>query len=100
MSDMRRWGSFCRRHCEKSRSLVCSSVMEFDMETRYSLTLLTCEVKNSVAKPGDPTGWPRSRKPVVSLTGMAGADLLVGCGRVENSAMVVEIAVVKVGLIA
>ncbi len=28
-----------------------------------------------------------------------GADLLVGCGRVENSAMVVEIAAVKVGLI-
>jgi hypothetical protein len=30
---------------------------------------------------------------------MAGADLSVECGRVENSAMVVKIAVDRVGLI-
>ena len=47
----------------------------------------------------EPTGWPRSRKPVVSSTGRGGADLSVGCGRVENSAIVVEIEVARVGLI-
>ncbi len=39
------------------------------------------------ANVADPTGWPRSLKPVVSSTGISGADLLVGCGVVENDAM-------------
>ena len=56
------------------------------------------EVKKVVAKEAEPTGWPRSQKPVVSLTGRGGADLSVGCGQVENSAIVVEIEVTRVGL--
>ena len=35
----------------------------------------------------------------VSSTGRDGADLSVGCRRVENSAIVVEIEVAMVGLI-
>ncbi len=99
MLDAMRWGSFCRRHWEKRQSWVCSSVMECVIEVMHFLTLSTCAVKISVAKVEDPTGLPRRRKPVVSSTGMAGADLSVGCGCVENSAMVIEIAVDRVGLI-
>ncbi len=51
-----------------------------------------------VAKEAELTGWPRSRNPVVSSTGRGGADLSVGCRRVENSAIVAEIEVVRVGL--
>ncbi len=49
-------------------------------------------------KEAEPTGWPRSRKPLVSSTGRGGADLSVGCGRVENSAIVAEIEVARVVL--
>ena len=51
------------------------------------------EEKNEVAKDVEPTGWPRRRKPVVSLTGRDGADLSVGCGHVANSAVVIVIDV-------
>ncbi len=42
------------------------------------------------ANVADPMGWPRSLKPVVSSTGISGADFLVGCGVVENDAMEVD----------
>ena len=86
------------RHCENRRSWVCSSVMEVVRDDIFSFTFEMQEEKKVVAKEADPTGWPRSRKPVVSSTGRGGADLLVGCGRVENSAIVAEIEVARVGL--
>ena len=46
--------SFCRRHCEKSLSLVCSLVMEVEREERQSLMAETREEKNSVANVGEP----------------------------------------------
>ncbi len=46
--------------------------------------------KNLDANVADPTGCPRSLKPVVSSTGISGADLLVVCGVVENNAMEVD----------
>ena len=98
MSEARRCGNFCRRHCEKRRSWVCSSVMEVVSFAMLSFTFETHEEKKVVAKEADPTGCPRRQKPVVSLTGRGGADLSVGCGRVENSAIVVEIDVARVGL--
>ena len=45
----------------------------------------------------EPTGWPSRQKPVVSSTGSAGADLLVGWGFVENSAIVFVMDCAKVG---
>ena len=48
--------SFCRRHCEKSLSLVCSLVMEVEREERQSLMAETREEKNSVANVGEPVG--------------------------------------------
>ena len=95
MSEARRCGNFCRRHCEKRH---CSSVMEVVSFAMLSFTFETHEEKKVVAKEADPTGCPRRRKPVVSSTGRGGADLSVGCGRVENSAIVVEIDVARVGL--
>jgi len=88
------------RHCENRRSWVCSSVMEAVSDEMLFFTVETQEEKKVVAKEAEPTGWPRRRKPVVSSTGRGGADLSVGCGRVENSAMVVEIDVARAGLIA
>ena len=64
-----------------------------------SFTLETQEEKKVVVKEAEPTGWPRRQNPVLSLTGRDGADLSVGCDRVENSAIVVVIDVVRVGLI-
>jgi len=81
--DDRRCGRRWSRHWEKRLSFVCSSVMEVDREVRLSLTAATQEEKNSFANVVEPTGWPSRRKPVVSLTGSAGADLLVGWGFVE-----------------
>ncbi len=46
--------------------------------------------KNLDTNVADPTGWPRSLKPVVSSTGISGADLSVGCGVVENDVMEVD----------
>ena len=87
------------RHCEKRRNWVCSLVMEVVSIEMLSFTLETQEEKKVVAKEADPTGWPMSRKPVVSSTGRGGADLSVGCGRVENSAIVEEIDVARAGLV-
>ena len=98
MSDARRCGSFCMRHWENKRSWVCSSVMEVVRDDIFSFTFVMQEEKKVVAKEAEPTGWPRSRNPVVSSIGMGGVDLSVGCGRVENSAIVAEIEVGRVGL--
>ena len=86
------------RHWENRRSWVCSSVMEVVRDDIFSFTFEMQEEKKVVAKEGEPTGGPRSWKPVVSLTGRGGADLSVGCGRVENSAIVADIEVARVGL--
>jgi hypothetical protein len=72
--------------------------MEMLRDDIFSFTFEMQEEKKEVAKEAEPTGWPRSRKPVVSLTGRGGADLSVGCGQVENSAIVAEIEVARVGL--
>jgi hypothetical protein len=72
--------------------------MDVISDYMLSFTFEMQEEKKVVVKEAEPTGWPRSWKPVVSLTGRGGADLLVGCGRVENSAIVAEIEMVKVGL--
>ena len=87
------------RHWEKRRSWVCSSVMEAVRDEMLVFTVETQEEKKVVAKEAEPTGCPRRRKPVVSSTGRGGADLSVGCGRVENSAMVAEMDVARAGLI-
>jgi len=54
VSGKRHW----RRHCERSMSFVCLSVMEVDREVRLSLTAMTPEEKNSVAvaNVGEPMG--------------------------------------------
>ena len=54
VSGKRHW----RRHCERSMSFVCLSVMEVDREVRLSLSAMTPEEKNSVAvaNVGEPTG--------------------------------------------
>ncbi len=98
ISDARRCGSFCMRHWENRRSWICSSVMDVVRDDTFSFTFEMQEVKKLVAKEAEPTGWPRSRKPVVSSTGRGGADSSVGCGGVENSVIVVEIEVARVGL--
>ena len=99
ISDDRRCGRRWRRHLEKMWSFVCLSVMEVDREVRLSLTAVTQEERNSFANVVEPTGWPRRRKPVVSSTGSAGADLLVGWGFVENSAIVFVMDCAKVGFV-
>ncbi len=86
------------RHWENRRSWVCSSVMEVVRDDKFSFTFEMQEEKKVVAKEAELTGWPRSRKPVVSSTGRGEADLLVGCGRVENLAIVAEIEVARVRL--
>ncbi len=85
-------------HWENRRSWVCSSVMEVVRDDIFSFTFAMQDEKKVVAKEAEPTGWPSSRNPVVSLTGRGGADLSVGCGRVENLAIVAEIEVARVGL--
>jgi len=72
--------------------------MEVVWDDIFSFTFTMQEEKKVVAKEAEPTGWQRSRKPVVSSTGRGGADLSVGCGPVENLAIVAEIEVARVGL--
>ena len=86
------------RHCQNRWSRVCSLVMEVVRDDIFSFTFKMQEEKKVVVKEADPTGWPRSRKPVVCSAGRGGADLLVGCGRVENLVIVAEIDVARVGL--
>ena len=54
VSGKRHW----RRHCERSMSFVCLSVMEVDRGVRLSLMAMIWEEKNSVAvaNVGEPTG--------------------------------------------
>ena len=73
--------------------------MEVHREVRLSLTAATQEERNSFANVVEPTGWPSRRKPVVSSTGSAGADLLVGWGFVENSVIVFVMDCAKVGFV-
>ena len=86
------------RHWENRRSWVCSSVIEVVRDDIFSFTFSMQEEEKVVAKEAELTGWPRSRKLAVSLTGRGGVDLSVGCGRVENSAIVAEVEVARVGL--
>jgi hypothetical protein len=72
--------------------------MEVVRDDIFSFTFVMQEEKKVVAKEAEPTGWPRSRNPVVSSTGMGGADLSGGCWRVEKSTIVAEIEVGRVGL--
>jgi len=97
--DDRRCGRRWSRHWEKSLSFVCLSVMEVNREVRLSLTATTREERNSFANVVELTGWPCRRKPVVSSTGSAGADLLVEWGFVENSAIVFVMDCAKVGFV-
>jgi hypothetical protein len=62
--------------------------MEVVRDDIFAFTFEMQEEKKVVAKEAEPTGWPRSRKPVVSSTGRGGAESSVGCGRVENLAIV------------
>ena len=62
--------------------------MEADIVAMCDLTVVGQVSKNLRAKCAEPTGWPRRRKPLVSLIGMGGLVMLVGCGVVENVAMV------------
>ncbi len=86
------------RHWENRRSWVGSLVMEVVGNDILSFTSEMGGGKKVVTKEAEPTGWPGSQKPVVSSTGRGGADLSVGCGRVENLAIVAEIEVARVGL--
>jgi len=60
------------RHWEKSRSLVCGSVIAVDMMAMQFWISASCVLKYSPVKAGDPTGDPRRWKPVVSWTGRGG----------------------------
>ena len=99
ISDDRRCGRHWSRHWEKSLSFVFLLVMEVDREVRLFLTAVTREERNSFSNVVEPAGWPSRRKPVVSSTGSAGADLLVGWGFVENSAIVFVMDCAKVGFV-
>ncbi len=52
-------------------------------------------MKNSRAKEGEPTGWPRRRNPESSSTGVGGSDGDVGCGSAEKRAIVSIISVAR-----
>ena len=95
----RRCGSFCMMHWEKSRSRVCWSELLLRRDEIFVLTSLICWLKKSDANCADPTGWPRSLNPLVSSIGMSGADLSVGCGVVEHSAMERDNACARGGLV-
>ena len=90
MSAERRCVNFCKMHWEKRRRRVCWSEILSSREDIFFLTSSMHLLKNSDANVADPMGWPRSLKPVVSSTGISGADLSVGCGVVENDAMEVD----------
>ncbi len=72
--------------------------MEVVRDDIFSFTFEMQEEKKVVTKEAELAGLPRSQKPVVSSTGRGGVDLSVGCGRVENSAIVAEIEVARMGL--
>ena len=60
------------RHWENKRSLVCGSVMAMVIVSMHSWTIVSCWLKYSRAKEGEPTGDPRRRNPVVSSSGSGG----------------------------
>jgi hypothetical protein len=97
MSDANRWGIFWMMHWEKSLSFVCWSSIEVFSDVMHSLMLIMRAEKNVTAKTDEPTGCPRRRKPVVSSIGILGAELSVGCGLVNNWAIVLERDVANVG---
>ncbi len=97
MLDASRWGIFWMMHWEKSLSFVCWSSIEVFSDVIHSLLLVMRAEKNVAAKSDEPTGCPRRQKPVVSSTGILGAELSVGCGPVENWAIVLERDVANVG---
>jgi len=74
---------FWMMHCEKSRSLVCRSVMAVDMVVMHVWMSISWVLKDSLAKAGDPTGEPRRRKPVVSLAGSGGPMISILFGLVD-----------------
>ncbi len=84
-------------HWEKSLSFVCWSSIEVFSDVIHSLMLVMGAEKNVAAKSDEPTGCPRRWNPVVSLTGILGAELSVGCGPVENWVIVLESDVANVG---
>ena len=86
-SAERRCGSFCIMHWENRRRRVCWSEMLLRREEIFCLTSLIFCKKKLEANVADPTGWPRSLKPVVSSIGISGAFLSVGWGVVEDNAM-------------
>ena len=68
MSDPSRCGSLVMVQVLKSLSHVCRSDMHVERVEIMSVTDVSCSVKNSLAKDCDPTGVPRRRNPLVSLT--------------------------------
>jgi len=65
------------RHCEKSRSFVCRSVMAVDMVVMHDCISINCVLKYSLAKAREPTGESRRRKPVVISAGCGGPRILM-----------------------
>ena len=88
------------RHCEKSRSFVCWSVIAMDIVVMHVWMSISwvLMLKYSLAKAGEPTGEPRRQKPVVSSAGRGGPIILTSFGLVEYLEMASEIEVVSVGL--
>jgi hypothetical protein len=86
------------RHCEKSRSFVCQSVIAIDIVVMHVWMSISWVMKYSLAKAGEPTGEPRRQKPVVSSAGRGGPIISTSFGLVEYLEMASEIEVVSVGL--
>ena len=87
------------RHCEKSRSLVCQSVMVVDMVVMHVWMSIIWVLTYSLVKAGEPTGEPRRRKPVVSSVESGGPRISMSFILAEYLEMVSEIEVASVGLI-
>ena len=87
------------RHCEKSRSLVCRSVMAVDMVVIHVWMSISWVLKYSLAKPGEPTGETRRQKPVVSSAGSGGPRISISLVLVEYLEMASEVEVVSEGLV-
>lgn len=69
--------------------MVCLSERESKRESTCCLTLSRASAKKVLAKVLEPTGWPRTRRPVVTSTGAVAWGLEgVGAGLLEKVAMV------------